>query len=615
MKNKITSRLTILMVMFGFLLILSQSYNLRENGLANSITKANAVAEIVKSGLTAHMVNGNMDQREVFLNSISKTDNIKKLWVIRGENVINQYGKSNKSDFIQDDLDSKTLKTGKLQYKVNDHLSNVSLRVTIPYNATDSSELNCIQCHNVKYGDTLGAVSIVFDISAEKEAGMNNIIIIAIITFFATLTIIIMMNRLLKPYLETLEILNNRIDFATNGVFNKIELKPNIPGETHKLIANYNELTESLMDTFKEIDNKLKSFVGNTTTAAHLTNPLEDAKVIITNLSYLYEFKKQIQLDKDTSEIYTRLGDVFKNQFNLKNINILQIDEFSKVSKVYECGGLDFCSKTIIANPNDCRVSRNASDVCSVSYQKACPYFEDDKHLHYCMDIEIGKSSKLIFNFIFSTEEELAIFKTNLPFIENYINEVAPEIESKVLFQALENSALRDGLTGLYNRRFLDEHLKKLIPQAKRENINIGMLMLDMDHFKAVNDEYGHDIGDKVLKEFARVVLENVRDSDIVVRYGGEEFVVLLVGVKDEPDTLSVANKIREKVAENEVDVYAGSTMRKTISIGASMFPQDSTSFTTIMKYADVALYEAKNSGRNQVVRYTENKNDTLELF
>lgn len=84
-----------------------------------------------------------------------------------------------------------------------------------------------------------------------------------------------------------------------------------------------------------------------------------------------------------------------------------------------------------------------------------------------------------------------------------------------------------------------------------------------MDHFKAVNDEYGHDIGDKVLKEFARIVKENVREADIVVRFGGEEFLVLLVGVTSEEAALEVANKLREKVADNVIDVYAGATMQK----------------------------------------------------
>jgi diguanylate cyclase (GGDEF)-like protein len=180
---------------------------------------------------------------------------------------------------------------------------------------------------------------------------------------------------------------------------------------------------------------------------------------------------------------------------------------------------------------------------------------------------------------------------------------------------ALKDSAFRDGLTGLYNRKFLDEHTKKLIPQIKRKESNIGVLMLDMDHFKAVNDEYGHDIGDKVLKELARILEETVRESDLVIRYGGEEFIVLLVDVQTEEDALNVAHKIAQRVRENEISVYAGNKLKKTVSIGLSMFPKDSNVLDTVIKNADIALYEAKSTGRDRVVRFTEEQVSSVDLF
>ncbi len=142
-----------------------------------------------------------------------------------------------------------------------------------------------------------------------------------------------------------------------------------------------------------------------------------------------------------------------------------------------------------------------------------------------------------------------------------------------------------------------------------------GVLLLDMDHFKAVNDEYGHDIGDKVLKELARILNETIRESDIIIRYGGEEFIVLLVNIKTEEQAISVANKIRIKVSENEIDVYAGSKLRKTVSIGLSMFPEDSSSLESVIKNADIALYEAKSKGRNQVVRFQSEQTSSIDLF
>ena len=143
----------------------------------------------------------------------------------------------------------------------------------------------------------------------------------------------------------------------------------------------------------------------------------------------------------------------------------------------------------------------------------------------------------------------------------------------------------------------------------------MAFTMLDIDHFKAVNDEYGHDIGDKVLIETAHIIEQNVREGDLVIRFGGEEFIVILVDIENEENAYNVAMKLKEKVSVNEIDVYAGSTIRKTTSVGFSMFPKDSHSLTTVMKYADLALYEAKENGRDQVRRYAPNQSDELELF
>ncbi|MDX9797191.1 MAG: GGDEF domain-containing protein, partial [Arcobacteraceae bacterium] len=210
---------------------------------------------------------------------------------------------------------------------------------------------------------------------------------------------------------------------------------------------------------------------------------------------------------------------------------------------------------------------------------------------------------------------ELQYVKDNIAFIKSYINEAAPSIEVKILLQALKDSAFRDGLTGLYNRKFLDEYIKKALPQVLRDNKKLAVLMLDMDHFKSVNDEYGHDIGDLVLKELGYILIQNVRESDLVIRFGGEEFIVILNNIDSIESALLVANKIREQVAQNEIDVYAGTKLRKTVSIGLSIFPDDGKTFDSVCKNADIALYEAKNKGRNQVVVFNESQVSSIDLF
>nr|WP_295774054.1 diguanylate cyclase [Rhodoferax sp.] len=162
----------------------------------------------------------------------------------------------------------------------------------------------------------------------------------------------------------------------------------------------------------------------------------------------------------------------------------------------------------------------------------------------------------------------------------------------------LAELATRDALTGLYNRRRLDEKLADCVQSGKRVGRGFAILVLDADHFKRVNDSYGHSAGDAVLQQLARMLLEHTRTTDFVARYGGEEFVVLLPETPHQDEALTVAEKVRAAV-EHATFPQVG---RLTVSIGISLWsPKDSNS-SDVFKRADEALYLAKSCGRNQVV-------------
>jgi diguanylate cyclase (GGDEF)-like protein len=612
MKKLIIKKLVLIMLIIGFLLTLIETYNFRNYGISTAIDKAQSISEVVKNGLTAHMVNGNMHQRDVFLESISNMDNIEKLWVIRGEKVTSQYGHAKKNEKARDEIDLNVLKSSKLEYKLNESLLKSSIRVTIPYVAERTELINCTDCHNVNYGDTLGAVSIVLDISDIKTSGLSFATSILIFTFIAVISIIFFANRILKPHLNTIIELSDKIKDISNGVFTNIVSSDNLSYESRKLVNEYNALVNGLSTTFSDIDDKLNIFIGNQTYGT--TNPLLNAQKVIGNLSEIYQFKKEIEVDETKGEIYARIAQILKNKFNLNQFSFMEQNfENEKTAIVFDTGETNSCAHALYESPNLCRVSRSVNDVKTVKDHHACPYFKNENKLYYCISIDIADHTKLVINFVLDNEIELNNLKTNIPLIKKYILEAAPSVMVKLLLEELKVSAFKDGLTGLYNRKFLDEHLNKLVPQALREEINIGVLMLDMDHFKSVNDEYGHDVGDIVLKELSKILNENVRESDIVVRYGGEEFVVLLVGIDGEQSAINIANKLREKVSQNEINIYAGNKLKKTISVGLSMFPGDSNNFNLVMKNADIALYDAKAAGRNQVIRYKEKVE--VELF
>lgn len=612
MKKKVVVKLVFIMSIIGLGLTIVESINFRSHGIQSAISKAQSISEVVKNGLTSYMVNGNMHQRDVYINSVSNIENLEKLWIIRGDNVIKQYGEASKLEKPRDKIDNEVLQTSQIKYVLNETLEKTTVRVTIPYKAEQNNIANCISCHDVSYGETLGAISIVMDISDIRNSGLRLAVTIMLFTTIAILMVLFFANRILKPHLDTVEELSGKIKNISNGIFTNIIKRDGLSDESEQLINEYNQLVNGLSTTFTDIDKKLNIFIGNQ--QYHTNNPLLNSQRIITNLADIYQFKKEIEVDRDKHEIYHRLAQILTNRFRLKNFSFMEQNYAdNKTTIVFNQGNQNYCINTIRDNPDLCRVVRSTNDVISVKDHEVCPNFANQTKLYYCTSIDIGDQSILIINFILDTKSELEELIRNIPLIKNYFMEATPSLIVKLLLDALKASAFKDGLTKLYNRKFLDEHLTKLIPQALREQINIGVLMLDMDHFKAVNDEYGHDVGDLVLKELGRILSENVRESDIVVRYGGEEFIVLLVGVDSENSAIEIANKIRGKVSQNEINVYAGNKLRKTISVGLSMFPQDSTNFDIVLKNADIALYEAKEKGRDQVVRFQEKVQ--VELF
>lgn len=162
----------------------------------------------------------------------------------------------------------------------------------------------------------------------------------------------------------------------------------------------------------------------------------------------------------------------------------------------------------------------------------------------------------------------------------------------------LQEQATRDALTGLYNRRYCDETLERELARCQRDGQELSVLMIDLDHFKQINDRYGHQAGDEVLRALAHLLNEQVRTSDVACRYGGEEFLVLLPGAGLE-SALQRAEAWRRAVAS--VPVRHGSDeIRATLSIGIATYPGQGETSKTLLRAADMALYQAKVDGRNR---------------
>ncbi|HEV7292151.1 MAG TPA: PleD family two-component system response regulator [Devosia sp.] len=191
-------------------------------------------------------------------------------------------------------------------------------------------------------------------------------------------------------------------------------------------------------------------------------------------------------------------------------------------------------------------------------------------------------------------------------------NELAARVRTQIrrhryaqeLRQSVNNTmalAVTDDMTGLYNRRYLDRHLSVMLEKAQSQDRDMALMILDIDHFKAVNDTYGHDAGDAALKEFAARLKRNIRGVDLACRFGGEEFVVLMPDT-DHQQAEAVAERVRNAIAERSFEVGAGRPLSLTVSAGVALNETESDTPETLIKRADLALYRAKREGRNRVV-------------
>ncbi|HFT6647773.1 diguanylate cyclase [Legionella pneumophila serogroup 1] len=173
------------------------------------------------------------------------------------------------------------------------------------------------------------------------------------------------------------------------------------------------------------------------------------------------------------------------------------------------------------------------------------------------------------------------------------------------LRENLRYQSIRDPLTGLYNRRYLEDFLFKQLHQAERTKASFAILMLDLDHFKKINDTFGHDAGDLVLKELGQILNSDIRLGDIAARYGGEEFVLLLYDIDAQAAKMKAEN-LRSAISNLQVKYGAQPVGQITASIGISVYPDDAKSPAEVIEAADKALYQAKNKGRNKVILFSE---------
>jgi len=254
-----------------------------------------------------------------------------------------------------------------------------------------------------------------------------------------------------------------------------------------------------------------------------------------------------------------------------------------------------------VFGPLDCWALRTGHLhlVTAGDHTAECRHAGSIAYAYFCLPLLSQGEAIGIVHFQCNANAELP--ESILVLASTFADQVGLSVSNLRLREALRSQSIRDPLTGLFNRRYLEETLEREIRRAVRSEQSLGVLMLDLDHFKTFNDTYGHDAGDTVLREAASFLTKSVRAEDIVCRFGGEEFVIILP-MADLKATQARAERIRSKLRELVVLHQGQSVGLVTVSLGVAALPDHGTSPRVLIDAADAALYRAKREGRDRVM-------------
>lgn len=329
----------------------------------------------------------------------------------------------------------------------------------------------------------------------------------------------------------------------------------------------------------------------------------------VSKIEDLYEVTKEMGVSLEFVDIFETFARILKKTFKFKRCRLIllgQVNGVPSIEQVYQVPG-----PTSPVNPTPCDqellelVSSEMRPIVIDSPEKN-PYPE---RLHLPPEIKSFICAPLVIQ-----NKAIAVLTGEDLEIEDFekflilAGQFAIQMEKVKLYEKVQELAITDGLTGAFVRRHFLKRVDEELKRSVRHKMRLSFLMLDIDHFKDCNDKYGHLVGDVVLREITQILKANLREVDLVSRYGGEEFSIVLPET-DRDQALAVAERIRTSVENYTFKAY-DETLRTSISIGLAVFPNGGDNPGKLIDSADQALYRAKESGRNRVCVYEE-KPDT----
>ncbi len=375
-----------------------------------------------------------------------------------------------------------------------------------------------------------------------------------------------------------------------------------------------------MVTALSEVEDRVKGLEAGAD--EFLTKPVNDI-ALMTRVKSLSRMKSMMDELKLRNQTNTDLGEsIIEIDDNFTDTQILIIDDDIVQSK-------NVTKSLLKLTPNiRCITDVSELDQTNQPYIPdvviiSCQLSEEDP-LRVAVNLRVKELLRYTSFVLMTEEEDMSVVIKGMELgVNDYFhypideNELLARIKTQLRRKKYQDSlrdgldqsvslSIKDGLTGVYNRRYFDMHIEHVISKARSAATGVALLMFDIDHFKNVNDTYGHQAGDAIIKAFAEIIKKALRVTDLLARYGGEEFVAAIYDVTQNSCT-DVAERIRAAVEAHDFAIPTSPTpLKKTVSIGVSLY-HDSITCEKFIEEADKALYEAKESGRNKVCLYKPN--------
>ncbi len=320
-------------------------------------------------------------------------------------------------------------------------------------------------------------------------------------------------------------------------------------------------------------------------------------------MELLHEMCELLQGVGSADEFNKIISHAMQQMFNAKSGGLYAIRASGDLVEATCTWGKVEYSDTVF-HPNDCWALKLSKlhFVANRTDDAACRHVADDDTTGYvCVPLNAHGETQGLIHLRATSESAKESLRGKLPLIQTVAEYLALALGNFRQQQTLRYQSVRDALTGLFNRRYLEESIAREVARVARDNQSLGIIMFDLDHFKRVNDTYGHDMGDAVLRQLGEVLLHHVREEDIACRYGGEEFTVILPGA-DIDVTRQRAEELRHLIEAMKVQHGEQVLGDLSVSLGVACFPMHGKTWQDVLTAADKALYEAKQTGRKRVV-------------